>query len=167
MTDVQGDKRVVEILKEMGAKIEINDKEKSITIQGGELKGIEIDMNDIPDALPALSVAACFAKGETKLLNVPQARFKETDRIKTMAQELTKMGANIKELEDGLIIKESKLFPTNVDGHFDHRVVMALTIAGLNLDGDTIVDTAEAANVTFPEFQECVKTCNGNLEIIQ
>ncbi len=166
MTDVQGDKRVVWILQEMGAKIEINDKEKSITVEGGELKGIEIDMNDIPDALPALAVAGCFAKGETRLLNVYQARLKETDRIKTMAQELTKMGADIKELEDGLIIKQSKLKVAKVNGHYDHRVVMALAIAGLNLEGETIIDTAEASSVTFPEFLESVRLCNGNLETI-
>ncbi|HOJ65021.1 MAG TPA: 3-phosphoshikimate 1-carboxyvinyltransferase [Spirochaetota bacterium] len=166
MSDVQGDKRVIEILKEMGAKIEINDKEKSVTIEGGDLKGIEIDMNDIPDALPALAVAGCFARGETKLLNVYQARLKETDRIKVMATELTKMGARITELEDGLIIKESKLMSANVNGHFDHRVVMALTIAGLNVEGKTIVDTAEAASVTFPEFADYIKKCNGNLNVI-
>jgi len=166
MSDVQDDKRVIEILKEMGAKIEINDKEKSVTIEGGDLKGIEIDMNDIPDALPALAVAGCFARGETKLLNVYQARLKETDRIKVMATELTKMGARITELEDGLIIKESKLMSANVNGHFDHRVVMALTIAGLNVEGKTIVDTAEAASVTFPEFADYIKKCNGNLNVI-
>jgi len=166
MSDVQDDKRVIEILKEMGAKIEINDKEKSVTIEGGDLKGIEIDMNDIPDALPALAVAGCFARGETKLLNVYQARLKETDRIKVMATELTKMGARITELEDGLIIKESKLMSANVNGHFDHRVVMALTIAGLNVEGKTIVDTAEAASVTFPEFADYIKKCNGNFNVI-
>lgn len=166
ISDVQGDKRVIDILKEMGAKIDINDKEKSITIEGGELKGIEVDMNDIPDALPALSVAGCFAKGETRLLNVYQARFKETDRIKVMATELTKMGAKITELEDGLIIKESKLNSAFVNGHFDHRVVMSLAIAGLNVDGETIIDTAESAGVTFPEFADYIKKCNGDLEII-
>lgn len=161
MSDPQGDKMVVKILEEMGAKVKIENN--SIIIKGEKLKGIEIDMNSIPDALPALAVAGCFATGETRLLNVPQARLKETDRIKVMYEELKKMGADIKELEDGLIIKESKLKSTKVNGHHDHRVVMALSIAGLVLDGITEVDTAEAASVTFPTFVETVKRCNGNI----
>lgn len=167
ITDVQGDKRVIDILKEMGTKIEINEKEKSIIVEGGDLKGIEIDMNDIPDALPALAVAGAFSKGKTRLLNVEQARFKETDRIRIMAQELTKIGVDVEELKDGLIIKQSNLKASIVNGYYDHRVVMALTIAGLNIEGETIIDTAEASSITFPEFAEYVKMCNGNLEIVQ
>jgi len=64
-------------------------------------------MNAIPDALPAMAVAGCFAKGETKLLNVPQARIKETDRIHVMCEQLKKMGADITELEDGLVIRKA------------------------------------------------------------
>ena len=96
-TDPQGDKLVVKILENMGA--EIKTTQNSIIVQGQKLKGIEIDMNSIPDALPAMAVAACFAEGETRLLNVPQARLKETDRIRVMYKELSKMGADIKELD--------------------------------------------------------------------
>ena len=164
LTDPQGDKVIIKILEEMGAKVFYN--ENSITLVGNKLKGMEIDMNAIPDALPALAVLGCFAEGETKLLNVPQARFKETDRIKVMYEELTKMGANIKELEDGLIIKQSKLFPCIVNGHHDHRIVMALTIAGLNLSGETIIETAEASSVTFPNFPELISNCCGKIKIL-
>lgn len=163
MTDPQGDKLVVKIIEEMGAKVKI--EKDSITVKGDKLKGIEIDMNSIPDALPALAVAGCFAEGETKLLNVPQARLKETDRIKVMYEELTKMGANIKELDDGLIIRQSKLKPTIVNGHDDHRIVMALSVAGLALDGETTITTAEASSVTFPNFPDLVKKCCGNINL--
>lgn len=164
LTDPQGDKEVINIVESMGAKI-IHEND-GITVEGRELKGIEIDMNSIPDALPAMAVAGCFAQGETRLLNVPQARLKETDRIKVMYTELKKMGADIEELEDGLIIRESKLNPTNVYGHNDHRIVMALSIAGLCLDGETTIDTAEAAAVTFPTFIDLIKECNGNINQI-
>jgi len=164
MTDPQGDKEVLKILEEMGAKVEY--KTDSIIIEGKKLKGMEIDMNSIPDALPAMAVLGCFAEGETKLLNVPQARFKETDRIKVMYEELSKMGAKIRELEDGLIIKNSKLSPTVVNGHHDHRVVMSLAIAGLNLIDETIVETAEAASITFPNFPELISMCKGNIKIL-
>jgi len=163
VTDPQGDKAVFAILEDMGAKVtRLKDK---IIIKGNGLSGREIDMNAIPDALPAMAVAGCFAKGETKLLNVPQARLKETDRIHVMCEQLGKMGANIEELEDGLIIRESKLKGCKVNGCDDHRIVMALAIAGLNSEGETLIDSAEAMNVTFPEFVNYINECGGDMEI--
>ena len=163
MTDPQGDKLVLSILESMGAGVKIS--ESSITIKGDKLVGREIDMNSIPDALPAMAVAGCFAEGETRLVNVPQARLKETDRIRVMFEELSKMGADIEELPDGLIIRQSKLKGCAVKGHDDHRIVMSLAVAGLNIDGETVIDTAEAMNVTFPEFAEYVKTCGGSITL--
>lgn len=165
MTDPQGDKAVFSILESMGAVITYEGN--SIRVKGNGLKGMEIDMNSIPDALPAMAVAGCFAEGETRLVNVPQARLKETDRIRVMFEELSKMGADIEELPDGLIIKKSRLKGCRVKGHYDHRIVMALAVAGLNIDGDTIIDTAEAMNVTFPEFVKLVHSCGGNAELTE
>ncbi|MDP4091968.1 MAG: 3-phosphoshikimate 1-carboxyvinyltransferase [Bacillota bacterium] len=163
MTAPQGDKRVLSILAQMGSEVKI--LENAVYIKGNRLKGMEIDMNSIPDALPAMAVASCFAEGETRLVNVPQARLKETDRIHVMCQELSKMGADITELEDGLVIRQSRLKGCRVSGHYDHRVVMSLAVAGLNSDGVTIIDTAEAMNVTFPEFADFVRKCGGSLEM--
>ncbi|WP_010247221.1 3-phosphoshikimate 1-carboxyvinyltransferase [Acetivibrio cellulolyticus] len=162
ITDPQGDKEVFSILEDMGAKVTRG--RDSIIIKGDTLTGMDIDMNAIPDALPAMAVAGCFAKGETRLLNVPQARLKETDRIHVMCEQLGKMGANIEELEDGLIIRESKLKGCQVNGCDDHRIVMSLAIAGLNSEGETIIDSAEAINVTFPEFVSNVSKCGGEIE---
>ncbi len=165
MSDPQGDKNVLAILEDMGAKVTYG--KNNITIKGQKLYGRTIDMNAIPDALPAMAVAACFAEGETRLVNVPQARLKETDRISVMCTELSKMGADIEELPDGLIIRESKLKGCNVNGHDDHRIVMSLAIAGLNSLGDTIIDTAEAMNVTFPSFVDCIRNSGGKIELIE
>ncbi len=165
MTDPQGDKMVLAVLEEMGAKVIFEDG--FIVIKGGRLTGREIDMNSIPDALPAMAVAGCFATGETRLVNVPQARLKETDRIHVMCEELNKMGACISELPDGLVIKSSKLKGVPVDGHDDHRIVMALAIAGLNCEGETIIDKAEAANVTFPEFVSLIRASGGNIQYLE
>lgn len=165
MSDPQGDKNVLGILEDMGAKVTYD--KNNITIKGQKLNGRTIDMNAIPDALPAMAVAACFAEGETRLVNVPQARLKETDRISVMCAELSKMGADIKELPDGLIIRESKLRGCNVKGHDDHRIVMSLAIAGLNSPGNTIIDTAEAMNVTFPSFVDCIESCGGKIQLIE
>ncbi len=165
MTDPQGDKRVLSILEDMGAKVTYNSG--SISVKGQNLTGRTIDMNSIPDALPAMAVAGCFAKGETRLVNVPQARLKETDRINVMCKELTKMGADVEELPDGLIIRESSLKGCRVSGHDDHRIVMSLAIAGLNAKGETIIDTAEAMNITFPDFVGCIRDCGGTISLLE
>ncbi len=161
--DPQGDKAVVSILKDMGATVDIADR--SLSIRGGELRGGTFDLNAIPDALPALAVAGCFAKGETRLVNVPQARLKETDRIAVMREELAKMGADIEERPDGLIIRPSRLRGARVSGHDDHRVVMALAVAGLACDGETRIDTAESVSVTFPGFMGLLRSLGGSIQL--
>lgn len=161
-TDPQGDKATLEYLARMGATV--SGDEGGIRVTGGALRGVEIDMNATPDALPAMAVAACFAEGETLLGNVPQARIKETDRIKVMATELAKMGADIRELEDGLVIRGGGLRGADTQGHHDHRVVMALAVAGMAATGETTVDTAEAAAVTFPDFQEKMTSLGARIE---
>lgn len=139
--------------------------EGGVLIQGRGLKGAEFDLNDTPDALPALAAAACAADGTTRLVNVPQARIKETDRIAVMKSELSKMGADIQELTDGLVIRGSSLKGATVDGHSDHRVVMALALAGLVAEGETIITTAESVAVTFPNFADLMIKCGADIAI--
>jgi 3-phosphoshikimate 1-carboxyvinyltransferase len=162
-SDSQPDKAVVDYLKAMGADIHI--EPTSVTVRAAALKGAEIDMNKTPDALPALAVTAAFAEGTTSLVNVPQARSKETDRIKCMAEELRKMAIDVEELPNGLIISGGKPKPAELDGRNDHRVVMALSLAGLNLKGQCVVDTAEAMRVTFPDYVELMKSIGANMEL--
>ena len=163
-TDSQPDKAVVDYLKAMGADISID--ENSVTVKAATLKGTELDMNKTPDALPAMAVTAAFAKGTTKLLNVPQARSKETDRIKCMAEELKKMDIDVEELPDGLIIGPSKPKSAELHGWADHRIVMALSLAGMNLDAQCTIDTAEAISVTFPGYVELMKGIGANMEVL-
>ncbi|MFZ2146224.1 MAG: 3-phosphoshikimate 1-carboxyvinyltransferase [Sedimentisphaerales bacterium] len=162
--DSQPDKAVVDYLKAMGANISI--EQNSITVKAATLKGAELDMNKTPDALPAIAVTAAFAEGSTKLLNVPQARSKETDRIKSMAEELKKMDVDVEELPDGLIIVGGRPKPAELHGWADHRIVMALSLAGLNLDGQCSIDTAEAISVTFPGYVELMKGIGANMELV-
>lgn len=150
MDDPQGDKAVVDYLKAMGASVSFEKEGIRIAAQG--LAGCELDLNATPDALPMMAVLACFASGTTRLVNVPQARLKETDRITVMREELTKLGARIEELPDGLIVHESPLQAGEVEGHGDHRVVMSLAVAGAMLHGTTTINGYEAVNVTFPTF---------------
>ena len=155
MNDSQGDKMVIDYLLEMGADIECGE---TIRIKGKKLQGKTLDLNATPDALPAMAVVGCLAEGTTRLTNVPQARIKETDRIAVMAAELKKMGADIEEEKDGLVIRRSALKAAEVNGHYDHRVVMSLAVAGLATDGITTINTAEAINVTFPNFVELMSS---------
>lgn len=163
-SDSQPDKAVVDYLREMGAQIECSPE--GTTISKSPLKGIDIDMNRTPDALPAMAVTAAFAEGTTRFLNVPQARKKETDRIACMAAELKKLGADVEELPDGLVVHGGKpLHSAPLNGHGDHRIVMALSLAGLLLEGPTVIDTAEAMNVTFPTFVPLMQSLGAKMTV--
>jgi len=153
MADTQGDKAVAGMLKRMGCAVATS--KAGLMITGPDsLRSRTIDLNATPDALPALAVAACAAEGETRLVNVPQARAKETDRIAAMACELARLGADVEELPDGLVVRGSALHGGEVDGHDDHRIVMALAVAGLFADDRISITGAEAVSVTFPNFVE-------------
>ncbi len=149
--DAQGDKLVFALLEEMGARIR-RGGELFVEPAPGRLQGRTLDLNATPDALPVMAVAAALADGETRLVNVPQARVKETDRIAVMTAELTKMGAEIEELPDGMVIRGGSLHGAKVHSHGDHRIGMALAVAGLAARGETVVGEIEAAEVTYPEF---------------
>jgi 3-phosphoshikimate 1-carboxyvinyltransferase len=162
LNDTQGDKAVVEYLKAFGARVETTPD--GIRVCAAELRGVELDLNATPDALPMLAVLACFARGVTKLTNVAQARIKETDRIAVMRAELTKLGAKVRELPDGLVIEESPLRGAPVNGHDDHRVVMALAVGASAIEkGETTISTVEAAAVTYPTFAQDYGALGGNL----
>lgn len=155
--DCQGDKAVVDHLIAMGANIVKDAKNNRMIIKGGTPLhgGLTIDLNDIPDSLPALSVAACFAEGKTTFVNLAHVRVKETDRVAVMDNELKKLGADVEIGPDYMIVKGGKaLTGASVDSHEDHRIAMALTVAGLIAHGETIVNDTECANVSFPQFYE-------------
>jgi 3-phosphoshikimate 1-carboxyvinyltransferase len=163
-TDSQPDKAVVDYLKRMGADISISSNK--VVVRKSKLMGVDIDMNRTPDALPAMAVTAAFASGTTRLYNVPQARKKETDRIACMAKELGKLGADVEELPDGLVIHGGrKLYPADLHGYDDHRIVMAMSIAGMILEGTTTVDTAQAAGVTFPDYVPLMQSLGADITI--
>jgi 3-phosphoshikimate 1-carboxyvinyltransferase len=163
-SDSQPDKAVFDYLVAMGADAEMCDN--GVIIKKSKLKGVEIDMNRTPDALPAMAVVAGFADGVTRFVNVAQARKKETDRISCMAKELGKLGVKCEELEDGLVVYGGgKLTAGAVCGHGDHRIVMALSLAGMGTYGKTTVDTAEAINITFPRYVELMRSIGANLTI--
>ena len=167
--DYQGDRAIIDILKKMGANIDVrNNGKDGIRIKSGKtLKGIEIDCRDIPDAPPILSVLGTQAEGKTVLKNLGASRLKETDRAKSIAEELKKMGAKIEEYKDSMVIYKSDLHGTRINGHTDHRIVMATAIAGLVAKGNTIIDDASYVKISFPNFYEVMSSLGMKIERVK
>jgi len=158
--DKQGDKEVLSILEKMGCSVEWHDDSVVVSLsREEELKGGTFDLNAIPDALPILAVAASFAKGTTTLMNVPQARIKETDRIEGMKKNLEILGVKVEDTIDSIIIHgTSKVDGGVVDGFGDHRIIMAMAIASLNTEHPITIKGIEAVEVTFPTFFTLLET---------
>lgn len=147
----QGDSAIVDILGRMGAEISWDRVEGVLRIKGRELHGVDVDASLTPDLVPTIAVLGALAKGKTVVSNAEHVRHKETDRLHAMATELSKMGADIRERPDGLEIVGGELHGGDVKGHDDHRIVMALAIAGMAA-GNTRIDTAECVDVSYPGF---------------
>ncbi|KKT48031.1 MAG: 3-phosphoshikimate 1-carboxyvinyltransferase [Candidatus Gottesmanbacteria bacterium GW2011_GWA2_44_17] len=168
LKDPYGDKQVIYILQNMGADLTI--EKNCLTARSSKLKGIEIDMNQLPDQVPTVAVAACFAKGETVIKNALTARWKECDRITAVCKELKKMGAKITEKEDGLIIHQDgswKLKGTKVNGYYDHRMVMAFSVAGLASEGETIISDAQMVEKSFDSYIPEMIKAGANYQLIK
>lgn len=152
----QGDRVILDILKRMGAKIKA--KSYEVTVIGRGLEGIEVDLGDTPDLLPTVSALAAKAEGITTIKNVEHARYKECNRLSACATEFEKLGITIVEKKDGLVIHGTgKLTGARVQSYNDHRMAMALTIAGLCAEGETIVEDADPVKISFPEFFDTLK----------
>ncbi len=150
--DVQGDKAVLEVLRQMGADVEMT--ADGAVARSSKLTGREIDCNDFIDQFTLLAVAATQAEGETVLTNAEICRRKECDRISEMHRALTAMGADVEERPDGLIVRKSPLRGVALDSRADHRMVMTLSVAGLLASGGTTISDIECVKKTFPHFVE-------------
>ncbi len=149
----QGDSALIEILKKMGAQISWDRKKGEVKVSKSELHGIAVDVGKTPDLVPTLAVLGAASEGTTIIENAEHVRYKETDRLHAMTVELKKMGVDIKEEKDRLIIKGGKIKGAKVHGWDDHRIVMALAIAGM-VAGETTIDTAECVGISYPGFFE-------------
>lgn len=155
---------IIEVLRNMGADIQVVNEEEvngepvgDIIVSGGNnLKGIVIEGDIIPrliDEIPVIAVAAALAEGQTVIRDAAELKVKETNRIATVAGELAKMGVEIQQTDDGMIINGgSQLTAAVCDSHGDHRVAMAAAIAGLAASGETLINNAECVDVSFPGF---------------
>lgn len=151
INDAQGDKAVVDVLREMGADITVGE-DGDVTARSSSLTGREIDCNDFIDQFMLLAVVGACAAGETVLTNAEVARHKECDRIREMAKALGQMGADVEERPDGLVIRQSKLTGTRLHSQHDHRMVFTLAVAALVAEGDTMITNCQCIKKTFPDF---------------
>jgi 3-phosphoshikimate 1-carboxyvinyltransferase len=161
----QGDVEIIDVLERMGAKISWNKETGVAQITGNGLKGTVFDAGATPDLVPTIAVLAACAEGTTVIENAEHVRYKETDRLHAMALELTKMGISVREEPDQLIVTGGTLRGAELHGWHDHRIIMALTIAGM-VAGDTVIDTAEAVDISFPNFFEVMKELGAAIELI-
>ena len=154
---------IVDVLRRMGSHLSIENKKEvgnepmgDIIIESSDLISTEIKKEEIPfliDEIPVIAVAATQSNGITKITGAKELRVKETDRLSAISTELKKMGADITELEDGLIIKgPTKLKGATVNSYKDHRIAMSLAIASLVAEGNTEIIDKECVNISFPEF---------------
>ncbi|WP_231182825.1 3-phosphoshikimate 1-carboxyvinyltransferase [Haladaptatus sp. DYF46] len=162
----QGDTFIVDVLKQMGGDVHWNRNDGVLTVRRSSLSGVTVDVGDTPDLLPTIAALGAVADGETRIENCEHVRYKETDRVAVMAKELSKLGASVEEEEDALTVhgNESDLVGSVVDGHGDHRIVMALAVAGLAADGTTMVAGSEHVEVSFPDFFEVLYDLGGEVQ---
>lgn len=146
---LQGDVAFVDVLARMGCHVDARDD--AITVRGGPLRGVTIDMNGISDTVQTLAAVAMFAEGPTTVTGVAHIRHKETDRIGALATELRKLGAAVEESADGLRITPGALRGAEIDTYDDHRMAMSLSLVGLRQPGVVIRDPACTAK-TYPRF---------------
>lgn len=168
MNDSQGDKDIIFALQKLGANINIDTKLNTITVlPSSAIKGGELDINNMIDTLPILGVLGCFSRAPLTLKNCAIARKKECDRLACITQELTKMGAHIDEKPDQITIYPSNLTGARVESHHDHRMAMALGVAGLMATGETIVEGADCVEKSYPDFWAEMKKLGANMEAVE
>jgi 3-phosphoshikimate 1-carboxyvinyltransferase len=136
----------------MGCGIRREPSRLTVTGPQGGRAGIDVDLSDMPDMVPTLCVLALFAEGPTTIRNVASLRIKETDRLAALNKELTKMGAKVQELRDGLVIDPPREpIPATIDTYNDHRMAMSFALAGLKVPGFQI-SSPDCVAKTFPDF---------------
>jgi len=146
---LQGDLKQIRILEQMGCTLKIEDNQ--IGVCGSQLHGIDVDMSDTPDAVPAIAVVASFAHGKTRITNIKHLREKECDRIDAMCSQLMKMGISVKQGDDFLHITGGKPSGARIETFNDHRIAMAFSIPGLIIPGMEI-ENETCVEKSFPNY---------------
>lgn len=160
----QGDRQILSLLGRFGAPPK--EESKLVSCPPSPLRGIEIDASQIPDLVPILAMTAAFAEGETRITGAERLRIKESDRLRACAEGLSRMGADVTELPDGLIIRGGQtLHGAKIRGYNDHRIVMAFSIAGTVTGNMTITD-ADSIQKSYPGFFTDLEKLGGDFHVV-
>ena len=164
MSDPQGDRKIIDVLKEAGCDVEVSGDEVTCS-NTGRLEGAEIDMGDIPDLFPVVAVLLSTAKGRSRLYGAPHLRFKESDRIALTENMLRTLGADIRGTEDGCVIEGvERLHGGRIEHNGDHRMMMGAAVASLVSDGPVSMENDACWNVSYPGFPEQMRSIGMDIE---
>jgi len=156
---VQGDRVIVNVIKEMGVSIEAAENSVEVTDVEGSLKPLDIDLQDYPDLVPVCVVLACSARGKSVIRGVRRLRFKESDRIAALLSELTSLGAVVRPAEDQFeVLGGKELRGAELQSHGDHRIAMACAVAALMAKGTTVIHGIECINKSYPDFVKDIRS---------
>ena len=158
----QGDRKFLEIAREMGGRVK--KKGEKIVAEKSELEGIEFDAGNTPDLVPTVAVLGAVARGETRIFNAEHLRIKETDRIKTVVDNLKRLGVHAEERKDGLIVRGGTVRNSIVDSYGDHRIAMAFSLLGLV--SEVTVNNAECVSVSYPKFYDDLRKIGARVEVL-
>ena len=164
---LQGDREIIEIVTRMGANLEIFDD--YVIVKPSKTKGTVIDISQCPDIGPVLTVLASLSEGETRIINGERLRIKESDRITSIKTELNKLGGNVSEEGDSLIIQGVEGFRggVTVNAWNDHRIAMSLAIASTRCEKEIILEEAESVRKSYPHFWDDFVKMGGEIEVIE
>lgn len=162
----QGDMAIIDIVRQMGGDIKVNKEKGEVIVYGSNsLDGIECNLVNCPDLLPVVSILSLKARTPMRIFGISHARFKETDRVSIITNELRKMGVDVSEKEDEVLINPVKgLKNVEFDSHNDHRLFMSFTIASM-LTNKSIVKGAESIDVSYPSFINEIKRLGANINL--
>ena len=163
----QGDRAIIDILLRFGTDISLSEDGSTYISRRSSLRGTDIDASQIPDLVPVLATVASVAEGKTRIYGASRLRLKESDRLSTVCDMLTRLGAKIEENDDGLIIEGvSALLGGAVSSHNDHRIAMSAAVAASISEHSVEIDGAEAVNKSYPAFWNDVETLGAKISYI-
>lgn len=164
INSTQGDRYITEVLRAFGADVSVG--ENSVTVKHSRLTAANIDATDIPDLVPIIAVLAANANGKTIISGAGRLRYKESDRLQSVCENLKLLGIEVTENEDGLEIVGGQMHGSCLKGYNDHRIVMAFAVAGLVSQGEVIIDDCESINKSYPSFFEDYNKLGGRANVL-
>jgi 3-phosphoshikimate 1-carboxyvinyltransferase len=162
LKSLQADRKILQALEKSGAEIIADNS--WIKVRKRSLEAFTFDCTDCPDLFPPLVALACQCRGISRILGVERLRYKESDRAKSLLEEFTRLGADIRLKKDRLEIESTDLKGGKVKAHNDHRIAMALALASINAAGDIVIEGSKSVAKSYPDFFENFAAIGGKVD---